>query len=190
MRKHRNRWGPTARQHVVDVAHDRARRAMRRYAMQANVEHMPESAGCLFHALALVVQLQYHKERAILQAGTMNWPIVPVELDDGVSPTHYSYQWSPEDERSLRALAAGGMPEMHCWVALPDVRGGTIVDVTTRYLKDNVAAAGLPWLTDDPPPYLWATSAELPPRVRYVPEPVAIVHALRFADQVRPYVVR
>jgi hypothetical protein len=45
--------------------------------------------------------------RALIQAGSMSWPIVSPSQDDGKSPTHFSYEWSPWREESQAALRLG-----------------------------------------------------------------------------------
>lgn len=183
------KWNPTTKRLLADTALDRARRALHRYAM-ARGEEAVERIGCVFHAVAVALELAGQGERPVIQAGTFNWPIVPEGEDDGVSPTHYSYEWSPGDARSAEALAKGGMPEMHVWVGLPDLDGGTLVDNTTRYLPQNVRAAGLELRTAEPPECLWATADTLPARVRYLCVPQAVLLALRFGDVARGFMER
>lgn len=107
-----------------------------------------------------------------LQAGTLNWPITPPHLDDGVSPTHFSYEFEPEHPLSLLAMATGNLPEMHVWVKLQDT--GETIDFTTRFLKEQFSqmTCGLKWRTPEPPNTLW--SKKLPLNVLYRPDPRAI----------------
>jgi hypothetical protein len=58
--------------------------------------------------------------RALIQAGSMSWPIVSPGQDDGKAATHFSYEWSPWREESQVALKLGLLPEIHVWVGLPD----------------------------------------------------------------------
>ena len=59
------------------------------YANQADV-----GGRCLYWSLTLMGVLLQRGYRALIQAGSMSWPIVPPGEDDG-SPTHFSYEWSP-----------------------------------------------------------------------------------------------
>jgi hypothetical protein len=120
--------------------------------------------------------------RAVIQAGSFSWPIVPEDLDDGVSPTHFSYVWEPESTVSRQRFRDGLIPEMHIWVGLPETQ--EIVDLTTCFLPELVVQAGLKWRTPAPPPFLWVTQDELPERVLYKPDKLAIALALHFAKQI------
>ncbi len=122
-------------------------------------------AACLYWALATAEALHRRGERVCVQAGTLEWPCVA--HDDGVSPTHFSYAWEPGSEATRERVAQDLMPEVHCWVALPD--SGEVVDLSTKYLRAQAARLGVQWTGSEPPDYLWATAAELPDGVRYVP---------------------
>lgn len=114
--------------------------------------------------------------RPKIQAGSMSWPIVTPEQDDGVSPTHFSYEWSPGSPESLMQLATGGLPEMHVWVALPDQN--EILDFSTKSFPEEAKRHGLVWRTPPPPDYLWCRAGEQPPRVHYKPDLQAIAFIL------------
>jgi hypothetical protein len=47
---------------------------------------------CLYWSLTLMGVLLQNGYRALIQAGSMSWPIVPPGQDDGKSPTHFSYE--------------------------------------------------------------------------------------------------
>ena len=47
--------------------------------------------------------------RTIIQAGSAQWPRVPPEMDDGESPTNFSYEWDP-DSPVARLFRAGVYP--------------------------------------------------------------------------------
>lgn len=68
--------------------------------------------------------------RTLIQAGSAQWPRVQPHLDDGVSPTHFAYEWDPQSAfaRLVRsgtipvARRADGhlalcLPEIHVWLA-------------------------------------------------------------------------
>lgn len=134
-------------------------------------------AACLYWAGMAIDELTRRGHRAILQAGTMQWPCVT--HDDGVSPTHFSYVWDPGSPESTYAVMMGALPEMHVWAAIP--ADGEIIDVTTRYLPMQASRlAGLKWKGPTPPDYLWCGAAGLPKGVRYRPNRDATVLAVAF----------
>ena len=75
-------------------------------------------ADCLGLATAGIITLRAEGIKAVMQAGTMNWRMVADELDDGTSPTHFTYEWSPDAPASKRSVAMGNLPEMHCWIGV------------------------------------------------------------------------
>lgn len=122
--------------------------------------------------------------RTIIQAGSASWPRLSV--DDGVSPTHFSYEWSPQAV-GTRLFAAGlipvvpradghlqaSLPEMHVWLASPE--SGEIIDFTTGlWPQACLDTIGEPWLAPPPPEYLWTFGSRLAAGVRYVPDRSAI----------------
>lgn len=133
---------------------------------------------CLYHAIAACTALGEAGIKAEIQGGTLNWPIIPPELDDGVRPTHFSYQFNPDNPGNVIMLALEYLPEMHVWNFLPEE--GEILDTTTCYLKDEFKriCPHLHWEAPKPPDFLWTNL--LPPGVRYRPHPLAtkIAHEL------------
>jgi hypothetical protein len=139
---------------VADI-HNRFTRSFR----GAHIE-----AACLYWAGATRDYLNaIYDVGAVVQAGSMNWPFNAT--DDGVSPTHFSYEWDLNSPASREALRRGMLPEMHCWVAIPTT--GQLVDLTTRYLVQRARQAGLTWTASEPPKFLWTHACSLPPRVLY-----------------------
>ena len=73
----------------------------------------------------------------------------------------------------IKFIRTGTMPEIHCWVVLPDRR--EIVDITTCYLvnrcKDEL---GMTWPGHKPPNFLWCKPEEFPDGVAYTPHTDAI----------------
>ena len=106
------------------------------YADQA--EH---GGRCFYWSLTLMGVLLQQGYHALIQAGSLSWPIVPPGQDDGHSPTHFSYEWSPWREESEAALKLGLLPEIHVWVGLPDQN--ELLDFTTKFLPDQAAKEGL-----------------------------------------------
>lgn len=122
--------------------------------------------------------------RTIIQAGTASWPRLAV--DDGVSPTHFSYEWNPDAEltrlfrtgviplvpRSDGHLQAS-LPEMHVWLACPESE--ELIDFTTGLWPDACRQTiGEEWLAAHPPAYVWTFGSRLPAGVRYAPAVDAI----------------
>lgn len=124
--------------------------------------------------------------RTIIQAGSAQWPRVSPELDDGVSPTHFAYEWDSDSE--IASLVRSGvfpvveradghvavsLPELHVWLGCPDT--GEIIDFTTGLWPLACRATlGQEWLAPMPPEYLWTFGARLPEGVRYVASREAI----------------
>lgn len=135
-------------------------------------------AACLYWAATLIDELSVNGIRGILQAGTLMWPRIRPEQDDGVSPTHFSYVWEANSSTTRTRIAQGLMPEMHVWVGIPETQ--EIVDLTTRYLKGQCQQLiGHEWIGDDPPHHLWCKCEELPPGVIYRPDRLATMIAWR-----------
>jgi len=134
--------------------------------------HQGQGGRCLYWSLALMGVLLDRGYRALIQAGSLSWPIVMPGEDDGKSSTHFSYEWSPWREESKAALKLGLLPEIHVWVALPDQN--ELLDFSTKYLPQQAAQEGLIWRTPHPPDFLWCGPSELPDGVIYKPDMQAI----------------
>jgi hypothetical protein len=131
---------------------------------------------CLLWASVAQHVLNARGYKAIVQAGTLYWRIMPPEQDDGVCMTHFSYEWSPEEMNSMLNMAGGGIPEMHAWVAFLDEGGWNIADLTTGWLKSEATDRfGYPWRTADPPDYILGKPPE---GASYVPVRDAVRYAL------------
>jgi hypothetical protein len=133
--------------------------------------------------------------RTIIQAGSAQWPRIPPELDDGVSPTHFSYQW--EGDSAVTRLVRAGMvpivrrpdgqvatslPEMHVWLACPESR--ELIDFTTgQWPTACKVLLGQEWLAADPPAYLWTFGTRCPSGVHYRPERDAIATVVHLLHQ-------
>ena len=128
--------------------------------------------SCLYWSLTLMGVLLERGYRALIQAGSLSWPIVPPGEDDGNSPTHFAYEWSPWREESQAALKLGMLPEIHIWVGLPDQN--ELLDFSTKFLPKQAAIEGLLWRTSNPPDFLWCGPSELPDSVIYKPDMAAI----------------
>ena len=131
--------------------------------------HIPQA--CLCWAKTLVQVLRSYHIRGVVQAGSCSWPRIPMEEDDGIVMTHFSYQF--ELQPALAKLMRCEFPEMHVWVAIAEEQ--EIIDLTTCYLPENCKKlAGIEWTGKLPPDYLWASLDDIPEDVLYVPNLNAI----------------
>ena len=124
--------------------------------------------SCLYWADTTCKVLTSAGIRTVLQAGSMSWPRINPEQDDGVMNTHLSYVWEPHNHTTIQRLMDGLLPEIHIWCAIPETM--EIVDLTTRYHQQQCQDLGMDWLGDPPPDYLWSDQKHWPDRVRYVPD--------------------
>jgi len=75
---------------------------------------------CLFYAHHTAAVLRRHGVPAVIQAGSLQWPRVRREEDDGQIDTHFAYMWTPGAADSALSVALGNLPEMHVWVGIVD----------------------------------------------------------------------
>ena len=136
------------------------------------------TAACLFWAKATCLRLEQAGHRAVIQAGSAYWKRVPPELDDGVVSTEYGYRWDVDDPTNMVSLMEGGMPEMHCWAALPD--RNQIIDLTTGFQVERCRnLLAMDWPAEHPPDWLWINSQDAAKKgCFYEPCPAAIRIAL------------
>ena len=130
---------------------------------------------CLYYAHHTLSILWRHGFQAVVQAGSLQWPRIRKEEDDGVVNTHFAYEWSPQTPESAMSVALGNLPEMHVWVGIVDQQ--ELVDFTTRHLKTAAAALDMAWTATDPPAYLWCSANQTPDRVVYRPNRDASIYA-------------
>jgi hypothetical protein len=102
-----------------------------RAAVSAEQPHL--SGNCLefaWHGYH-IIRAYTGAPRTIIQAGSASWPRLAV--DDGVSPTHVSYEWNPAAEPTCMFRSgliplvpradghlSASLPEMHVWLACPE----------------------------------------------------------------------
>jgi hypothetical protein len=142
----------------------------------AEFEDMPDFGRCIPWTVCGIEILRERGFNPVIQAGSLQWPMVSPENDDGVRMTHLAYMWTPDEPLSQLALAHGRLPEMHVWIGLPD--RVEFVDFSTGALRKWADASGLEWTAPDPPKFFW--SNQLLPGVRYVTSRQAISCALAF----------
>lgn len=164
--------------HMITTHKDRERLArLIDNTFFANFDGDRPAQACLYWAHYTVEVLKALGIRAIIQAGSASWPRVRPDQDDGTTPTHLTYAWEPNSVTTKTRLAAGVMPEMHVWAAIPD--RGEIIDMTTRYWpKQCLLIQERDWPGEKPPTYFWGTAEELPDGVIYAPDMKAIALAL------------
>lgn len=144
--------------------------------IERQVSKLDDRPGlCLYYAHHALSILHRHGYRATIQAGSLQWPRIKPEEDDGVSNTHFAYMWTPGAYESAMSVMMGNLPEMHCWVGIVDQQ--EIVDFTTRHLKTAASALGMAWTAPDPPRYLWCPAKETPHWVCYAPNRDASIYA-------------
>ena len=78
---------------------------------------------CLFYAHQAASVLWKHRYRVVIQAGSLQWPRVRREEDDGRMNTHFAYMWTPGAYDSALSVAMGNLPEMHVWARHPGQPG-------------------------------------------------------------------
>lgn len=131
-----------------------------RRRIDENVNDLPviDWGRCIVAAHFTCEELLERGCKAVLQAGSMQWPRIRPEQDDGKCATHFAYMWTPTSPISQRQLRRGATPELHAWVGILDTQ--EIVDVQTRYFPQACQLLiGQDWPGDPPPDYLWASEA-------------------------------
>lgn len=131
--------------------------------------------ACLYWSFYACRVLERRGERAIVQVGSASWRCVA--HDDGVSATHFSYVWEPQSQATRERIAAGLMPELHAWVALP--LRGELLDVTLGFQPAQARRLGVAWSAPEPQAYVWGDQRQLDALgFLYAPNRLAIAWAL------------
>lgn len=134
-------------------------------------------ASCAYAALVLQDLAQRrHGLRLVFQAGDALWRRLSEAKDDGVSPTHFGYQWDPTSPLSQQALLEGRMPELHVWLGDPERQ--EVIDPTSGFFPEqSKRLIGLGWQNKRPPRYLWVHVSEIPDDAFYKPNAQATILA-------------
>jgi hypothetical protein len=148
-------------------------------AAQRMVEHFVIPKGverwraCLWYSFGAIPFLKkVLKTRVIAQAGTASWPRIRMEDDDGEVMTHFSYVFDAHHEMTAMSLALRQLPEMHCWLALPET--GEVIDLSAGFQAEACEKhSGHLWEAPPPPSYYWFPVTGGPEHVHYDPDPVA-----------------
>lgn len=136
-----------------------------------------EHCSCIIWAIATLFALS---GRALLQAGSCMWPRIRKEDDDGVIATHFGYEWHPNSQQTRERIAAGLLPEMHIWAAIPSEN--QIIDLTTKFFPQQChSMLKWDWPGIEPPEYFWGGPEDLPEGVLYRPSMDAIQLASTYA---------
>lgn len=138
-------------------------------------EKMLTGRACLNWMVHGAIALGAFGIRSIAQAGTAHFRFLPAHLDDGVCDTHHGFEWSPYTPQSMAKIAEGQLPEIHCWLAIPETR--EIVDFSTGYIHHGCPH---PWQADPLSRYLWRREGDSHPGCVYRPHPEAILFLLNF----------
>jgi hypothetical protein len=127
------------------------------------------SGVCAYAAMTLrELARRRHGLNLAIQAGDCLWRRMSPAQDDGVSATHFGYQWDPMSPASMRAMIEGRMPEMHVW--LGDTERQEVIDPTAGLFPEQCEKLiGEGWLDRKPPAYIWAPAKKIPDRAIYRP---------------------
>lgn len=163
---------PEQKNHVMA----RARVILRRLYPQA----ASTTGHCLFAAAAVVQSLYDNGRRALVQAGTCQWPRLTKDQnahDDEAAA--FGYVWEPYNPKTEEKLSRGELPEMHCWAV--DMHSNEIIDMCAGFFPAQCKALiGLDWPGIKPPQVFWHQAKEegWPEGVTYCASPSAICAAL------------
>lgn len=92
-------------------------------AIENLVSRLPDQPGlCLHYAHHTASVLKHCGFRPAIQAGSLQWPRIRPEEDDGEISTHFAYMWSPQTSESMLSVTMGNLPEMHVCVSWPGMR--------------------------------------------------------------------
>lgn len=158
-----------------DAIHQRVIGRMRRwYGNRAET-----GMACLYYMQCGMVELHQHGINSVPAAGSASFEMQP---DDG-KLSHFAFQWNGDPNAELRRQAqltsadAVALPEMHCWIYLPDTR--EVVDFSTGNIPTLAKTFGFEWKSKPPPPYIFARPESLFPRAIYLPNRDATKLAIR-----------
>jgi hypothetical protein len=174
-------WGSANARAIKEAAEREAiyRATAKQFAEWYPAEEQHPGGQCVRWTCTAMRILMERGYRPKIQAGSMSWPIVTPEQDDGVSPTHFTYEWSPHTPESQARMEAGGLPEVHVWLALPDL--GEILDFSTKFFPEQSKRFGLVWQAPPPPDYLWWGPGDVwPATVQYKPNMEAIAFIINY----------
>lgn len=151
---------------------------------RVRIDHDKQEAACLDYALQTIIVLAEYGLNGKVQAGTVMWPRLRPEQDDGVSNTHFSYVWENDPsvkQKLVTTLMMGKLPEIHVWVALPETE--EVLDFTTCFQREQCQKlTGMDWPGDELPDYIWGTVNEFPLGTQYIAHKEAIGFLITLAQ--------
>lgn len=137
--------------------------------------HVGKENGCLYWMHCGLAVLTKHGIRCTPQCGSAYWRIVPDEMDDGVRSLFFGFSWKADPKLTgqvIRKLEVSktseALPEMHCWIGLPDTQ--EVVDFSVGTMPVIAARMGFKWEMPPPPPYIWARMDSMPCGAVYQPD--------------------
>jgi hypothetical protein len=86
---------------LTTAIHDEISRVLRDHAQNA------QAGACLYITHATATALHKAGLRPVIQAGSLQWPIMTQEEDNGRTPTHFAYMWDPDQPDSIAARRRG-----------------------------------------------------------------------------------
>lgn len=147
----------------------------RAYAKKITPKNAHRSGCCFWNSIAAFSTIKSalsilekdlpEEDKTLVEivAGNVSWPIVLKENDDGISPTHFSYEFEGSTFQNIMAILNGNLPECHVWVRInyfdqiPEY-----VDISTNsFMEACNRVGGIQWETPPPPNYLWRPKNEL-----------------------------
>lgn len=134
-----------------------------------------EHACVILSALGAQVIRRRFGVRAVFQAGSAFWQfrkVPPPDIDS------YGYEYDESQPLSAARLREGKIPELHCWIALPDT--GEFIDFTTGALPGLVReSTGFEWALPAPPDFYWGRPEAMPGGWFYTASMQAISRVMR-----------
>lgn len=137
----------------------------RNYIAKGILDHTPIPKGmdkgkaCAYYSFYSAYVFRRMGYSANLIAGSATFEAVPPQLDDGVSPTHYSYVYTPVSR--IRWMQVP-LPEVHCWCVVTNGQDMELLDFTVSHLPRLSQSIGLKWRAPLPPNYLWTNVTTIP----------------------------
>jgi hypothetical protein len=105
---------------------------------------------------------------AQIVAGSASWKFT--NLDDGMNPTHFSYEFEQYcKEQGGHLLIDKHLPEMHVW----NLYQGKTLDICSGYFPFMAEQAGFIWDAEKPPAYHFGKPIHKKGRFSYRPNPAA-----------------
>jgi len=159
------------------------RRAKAILKIERAIAQLEDRPGLCLHYAHYTAKIIWEQGyRAVIQGGSLQWPRLRPEDDDGVVNTHFAYVWDYDSQASRLARAMGNLPELHVWVGILDTQ--EIVDFSVRHLPRAAMERQMFWTAPPPPQHLWCPANALPEGVVYQPFKDASIYAGALLKQI------